>query len=90
MITKMLSDLVAAEAHRSIWDTEVGTATFTTPGVSAESFTVSTTGDQATSLLKESAATKRFSIAIEASLFATEVWAYRLVSAVAVLPPPVP
>jgi hypothetical protein len=90
MVSKMLSDLVSAEAHRSIWDTEVGTATFTTPGASRESFTVSTTGDQATSLLKDSAATKRFSIAIEPSLFGAEVWAYRLVSAVAVPPPPVP
>jgi hypothetical protein len=90
MMSKMVSDLVSAEAHRSIWDTEVGTATFTTPGVSTETFTVSTTGDQAASLLKASAETKRFSIAIEPSLFATEVWAYRLVSAVAVPLPPAP
>jgi hypothetical protein len=90
MVSKMVSDLVCAEAHRSIWDTEIGTATFTKPGVSVETFTVSTTGDQAANLLRASAETRRFSITIEPSLFATEVWAYRLVSAVAVPAIPVP
>jgi hypothetical protein len=83
MISKMLVELSSAEVHRSL-GSEVGTATFKKPGGSQDTFTVSTTGEQALDLLNVTVDVKSFSITIEPALSSSDAWAYRLISAIAV------